>query len=63
MWGKRVKYGKDIQLQHYISKEFLEATYLTSEIDKSTYKVQLSNVFTSGMLFKFSPKYKLRQDG
>jgi len=56
-WGQRVKYGKEIQLMHYISKEFIEATISTSDIDKSTYKVKLSNSYNSGMLFKLKPKY------
>ena len=59
-WGERVKFGKEIQLMHFISKEFIEATCNTSNIDKSTYKIQLASNFCYGMLFKLIPKYKLR---
>ena len=48
---------------HYISKEFIEATRNTSNIDKSTYMIQLASKYSYGMLFKLVPKYKLRQDG
>jgi hypothetical protein len=45
---------------HFISKEFIEATCNTSNIDKSTYKIQLASKYSYGMLFKLVPKYKLR---
>ena len=56
-------FGKEVQLQHYISKEFVEATVNTSTYDKSTYRVRLGSKYSAGMLFKFIPKYKLRVDG
>ena len=61
--GMDVTYGTEIQFYHVDSQMFLTGRVLCSESDKSAYKFELSSSFGTGMIFKFMPRYKLRQEG
>ena len=61
--GDTIAYGTEIQLLHFDSKAFLNAKVLSSEADKSGYKFELNHEYGSGMVFKFLPRFKLRQEG
>ena len=62
-YGLQVSYGAEIQLMHADSKMFLNGKIIVSNADRSSYKLELSENYGAGMLFKFLPKYKLRQEG
>lgn len=61
--NREVTYGSEIQLFHVDSKYFLNGKILCSDTDKSAYKFELSDEYGTGMIFKVSPRYKLRQEG
>jgi hypothetical protein len=42
---------------------FLNGKIVASEAERGTYKFELSDQFSGGMIFKFFPKYKLRKIG
>ena len=48
---------------HVDSRTFLSSKIITSEADKSAFKFEVSNAMGSGMVFRFLPKFKLRQIG
>lgn len=62
-FGYDVTYGTDVLLQHVDSQMFLSSRIITSEADKSAFKFELSAELNSGMVFRFNPKFKLRQYG
>lgn len=61
--GLTVTYGSEIQLMHVDSKAFLSGKVVCSELDKTAYKFELSSHYSSGMVFKIMPRYKVRQEG
>lgn len=61
--GSNLSYGADIQLMHFDSKMFLSGKIITSEAEKSSFKFELSESYSSGMVFSFEPFYKMRQIG
>jgi hypothetical protein len=61
--GDNVTYGATLQLLHFDSRMFLNGKIVASEAEKSAYKFELSNSYSGGMMFRFSPKFKLRQLG
>ena len=48
---------------HFDSKMFLSGKIITSEAEKSSFKFELSEIYSSGMVFSFEPLYKMRQFG
>ena len=62
-FGYHVTYGTEIMLTHVDSRSFLSSKIITSEADKSAFKFELSDAMNSGMVFRFIPKFKLRQYG
>ena len=63
MRDENVSYGSEIQLRHFNSEGFFNGKILCSEYDKSAYKFELSTSFSSGMIFRILPKFKIRQEG
>ena len=61
--GNYVTYGSEVQFYHFSSKMFLNGRSLCSLSDKSAYKLELSSIYSSGMIFRINSKYKLRQEG
>ncbi len=58
-----VVYGSEVQFMHVSSKSYLKADISCSESDKSAYKFELSDEYSSKMVFKIAPKYNVRQEG
>jgi len=58
-----VVYGSEVQFMHVSSKSYLKADISCSESDKSAYKFELSDEYSSKMVFKICPKYNVRQEG
>jgi hypothetical protein len=48
---------------HAQSKSFLNGRVTGAETEKNAYQFELSDTFSSGMVFRFIPKFKLRQLG
>jgi len=61
--GKPVQFGAEVQLMHFDSNCFLKATNQCSQTETIGYTCELSSFYSSGMVFKISPKYRSRQDG
>ena len=61
--GNEVTYGTEIQLMHYNSQSFLNGKIQCSEFDQSAYCLELSNNFSSGMIFKILPRFQIKQEG
>ena len=58
-----IVYGTEVQFMHVTSKGFLKADISCSDSDKSAYRFELSDEFSSKMVFKICPKYNVRQEG
>ncbi|EAR94170.2 cation channel family protein (macronuclear) [Tetrahymena thermophila SB210] len=61
--GQPVGYGTEIQIMHVDSGLFLSSQTIASDSEKSAYKFQLSKDYSSGMIFRILPKYRLRNIG
>lgn len=58
-----ITYGSEVQLMHYNSKSFIKGRNDCSQTENIGYNCELSNWYSSGMVFKILPKFKSRQDG
>ncbi|KAL4441627.1 hypothetical protein ABPG74_021559 [Tetrahymena malaccensis] len=61
--GQQVGYGTEIQFMHVDSGLFLSSQTVASDSEKSAYKFQLSKDYSSGMIFRILPKFRLRNIG
>ena len=61
--GKPIMFGSEVQLMHFDSNCFIKATDNCSQTESIGYVCELSNFYSSGMIFKISPKYRSRHEG
>lgn len=61
--GQLVTYGSEIQLMHRDSGYFLTSKNECSQTDQIGYKVEVSNEFSTKMVFTLLPRYKSRRIG
>lgn len=61
--GKPILYGSEIQIMHYDSGCFIKATNDCSTSDGIGYKCELNSFFSSGMIFRVTPRFRSRQEG
>lgn len=58
-----VTYGSDIQLMHRDSGMYLCAKNECSQTEQIGYKLHITDIFSSRMIFSFEPKFKSRKTG
>lgn len=61
--GKPILYGAEIQIMHYDSNCFIKATNDCSTSDGIGYMCELNSFFSSGMIFRVTPRFRSRQEG
>jgi hypothetical protein len=61
--GNVVRYGAEIQLMHYDSHSFVNATSDASQTEKIGYSCYLDTWYDPGMIFTLLPRFKSRQIG
>ena len=61
--GRKINFGDEIQFMHRDSGLFLSGRTNVAEDDKTAYRFELTSNFSSRMVFKILPKFKIRQEG
>ena len=61
--GEKVTYGDEVQLVHYDSGMFVEASKTCADFDKSSNLVRLVDTGSKGVYFTIEPRYKYRSEG
>lgn len=61
--GTLITYGSEVMIQHENSGYYVTSKMECSNSDKIGYKCELSNIFSSKMVFSISPKYRSRIKG
>lgn len=62
-YGTPLIYGAEFFLKHINSGLFINGKIYASQFEKNAYKVELTDSLAPGMVFVFTPKFKMRKNG